>query len=73
MINELMKRLRLGREPNQATDWYYLREAFATWRRVAVAKDTARMSADHEKLLRLCLLSEIAWRRYVRRRQRCIP
>jgi hypothetical protein len=73
MIKRLVKRLRPRREANQGTHWHYLREAFATWRRVSVAKDTARMSADHEKAVRLCVLSEIAWRRYVRRLQTCIP
>ncbi len=71
MINKLMKWLRPRRRPNRATHWRYLREAFATWQRVSLAKDTARISADHEKHLRLCPLSATAWRRYVRRCQRC--
>jgi AraC-like DNA-binding protein len=60
MICKLANRLLPKREPNQATDWRYLREDFATWRGVALAKDTARMSADHENsfgcdcLQRLC-------------------
>ncbi|MCM3902855.1 MAG: hypothetical protein ND866_14210 [Pyrinomonadaceae bacterium] len=73
MINKLLNRLRPARELNKAAHWLYLREAFATWRSVALARDTARIAADHDKVLRLCLLSTVAWRRYVRRRQRCIP
>lgn len=68
-INPLLPR----RERNQPIPWEYLREAFATWRRVALAKDSARRAADHEKHVRLCLLSTSTWRRYVRRHQRCIP
>ncbi len=48
MIYKLENRLLPEREPNQASGWCYLREDFATWRGVALAKDTARMSADHE-------------------------
>jgi hypothetical protein len=33
-----------------------LREAFAIWQRVALAKDSALRAADHEKHVRLCLL-----------------
>lgn len=68
-INQLKSR----GERNQPIPWEYLREAFATWQRVALAKDSARLAADHEKHIRLCLLSSTAWRRYVRRQQRCIP
>ncbi len=70
MINKLMNWLWPRRGPNRATHWRYLIEAFATWQWVPLAKDTARISADHEKHLRLCLLSATAWRRYVRRCQR---
>ena len=69
LINQLLSR----QERNQPIPWESLREAFATWRRVAFAKDLARRAADHEKHIRLCLLSSTAWRRYVRRQQRCTP
>jgi hypothetical protein len=68
-INQLESR----RKRDQSVPWEYLREAFATWQRVAFAKDSARRAADHERHIRLCLLSSTAWRRYVRRQQRCIP
>jgi hypothetical protein len=61
------------RERKQPILWEYLREAFATWQRVALAKDSARRAADHEKHVRLCVLSTSTWRRYVRRQKRCIP
>ena len=48
MIYKLENRLLPEREPHQATDWRYLTEDFATWRGVALAKDTAHMSSDHE-------------------------
>jgi hypothetical protein len=67
-INPLQSR----RERNHRIPWEYLREAFAIWQRVALAKDSALRAADHEKHVRLCLLSTSAWRRYVRRHQRCI-
>lgn len=48
MIYKLENKLLPERGPSQATDWRYLREDFATWRGVAVAKDTARTSPNHE-------------------------
>jgi AraC-like DNA-binding protein len=48
VIYKLENRLLPGREPNQATDWPYLNEDFATWRGVVPCKETARMSDDHE-------------------------
>ncbi len=72
MINKLVNQFRPRRVPNQASHWHAAREAFATWQRVGQAKDTARISADHQKLHRLSLLSAVAWRRYLRRLQRCI-
>ena len=48
MIHKLENRLLPEREPKRAADCRYQREDFATWRGVALDKDTARMAADHE-------------------------
>ena len=48
MIYKLENRLLPAQEPNQTTDWRYLKEDFATWRGVALTEDTACLSADHE-------------------------
>ena len=45
-INPLQSR----RERNHRIPWEYLREAFATWQRVALAKDSALRAADHENM-----------------------
>jgi len=69
LINQLLSRW----ERNQPIPWESPSEAFATWQRVAFAKDSARRATDHEKHIRLCLLSSTARRRYVRHQQRCTP
>lgn len=48
MIYKLENRLLPSREPNQGNDLRNLREDFATWRGVALAVDTAQVSADHD-------------------------
>jgi AraC-like DNA-binding protein len=47
MIYKLENRLLPKLEPDQITDWRYLTEDFATWRAVALAKNSVRMAADH--------------------------
>ncbi len=59
MINKLVNRLQPRQGRNQLPIGK-LKKPFATWRRVALGKGTARMSADHEKHPRVCLLSAIA-------------
>jgi hypothetical protein len=71
MVEKLLSLLRKEKTP--ALGWRGLNEAFMTWKRATHARDIARISADPEKYLRLDLLSAMAWRRYVRRREEIIP
>ena len=48
MIDTLKTRLLPTPEPAQADNRRYSKEDFATWRRVALAENSARMSAAHE-------------------------
>jgi hypothetical protein len=56
----------------QARNWQLLDEAFKTWQLLSWARDNARLNSDPKRYLRLDLLTEMTWRRYIRRLEQCI-
>ncbi len=67
MLSLIIRKIALiGANLSQDVRWQERAHAFRTWQQLSNARDASLSLADSERQQRLCMLSEIAWQRYVR-------